>query len=198
MRRAPHRRHQHRQPAHHGTGARSLGGQPDPVADPRWLFQPEGAGLALRQRQTCAEQIDKLQDLILRLLQLPVTSAIPETLQKIKAMRTRQFDESKSLDEQLAEAQRGCRRSLANMDIIATQRLFPGVEVEMAPPQPGRHRARPHPLRHPGRSAAADPLPGPALRATCPRVGRQRDPGGRFSLHSASPWAPSGGPARLR
>ena len=36
---------------------------------------------------------------------------------------------------------------MANMDIIATQRLFPGVEVEMGPsPQQGRHRARPHPL----------------------------------------------------
>ena len=40
---------------------RSLGGQPDPVADPRRLFQPEGQALALRQRKQtfCAEQIDK-------------------------------------------------------------------------------------------------------------------------------------------
>ena len=53
-------------------------------------------------------------------------------LQKIKALRTRQFDESKSLDEQLAEAQRELQALMANMDIIATQRLFPGVEVEMA------------------------------------------------------------------
>ena len=53
----------HRQPAHRGTGARSLGGQPGPGC------RSSVAGfrrkeLALRQRkQTCAEQIDKLQDL---------------------------------------------------------------------------------------------------------------------------------------
>jgi len=96
-------------------------------------FSQKEQELALRQRkQTCAEQIDKLQDLILRLLQLPRDKRNPETLQKIKALRTRQFDESKSLDEQLAEAQRELQALMANMDIIATQRLFPGVEVEMA------------------------------------------------------------------
>jgi len=58
---------------------------------------------ALRQRkQACREQLDKLQDLI------------------------------QSLDEQLAEAQHALQALMASMDIIATQRLFPGVEVEMA------------------------------------------------------------------
>lgn len=88
---------------------------------------------ALRQRkQACREQLDKLQDLILRLLQQPSDKRNPETLKKIKAIRTHQLDESKSLDEQLAEAQHALQALMASMDIIATQRLFPGVEVEMA------------------------------------------------------------------
>lgn len=87
----------------------------------------------LRQRkQACREQLDKLQDLILRLLQLPGEKRNPETLQKIKALRTRQLDESKSLDAQLETVQAELQALMANMDIIATQRLFPGVEVEMA------------------------------------------------------------------
>lgn len=96
-------------------------------------FSQKEQELALRQRkQACREQIDKLQDLILRLLQLPGDKRNPETLQKIKALRTRQLDESRSLDEQLVEAQQALQALMANMDIIATQRLFPGVEVEMA------------------------------------------------------------------
>ncbi|MGU5716188.1 FapA family protein [Aeromonas taiwanensis] len=96
-------------------------------------FSHKEQELALRQRkQSCREQLDKLQDLILRLLQLPSDRRNPETLAKIKTLRTRQLDESKSLDEQLGEAQRELQALMANMDIIATQRLFPGVEVEMA------------------------------------------------------------------
>ena len=96
-------------------------------------FSHKEQELALRQRkQSCREQLDKLQDLILRLLQLPSDRRNPETLAKIKTLRTRQLDESKSLDEQLVEAQRELQALMANMDIIATQRLFPGVEVEMA------------------------------------------------------------------
>lgn len=96
-------------------------------------FSHKEQELALRQRkQSCREQLDKLQDLILRLLQLPSDRRKPETLAKIKTLRTRQLDESKSLDEQLVEAQRELQALMANMDIIATQRLFPGVEVEMA------------------------------------------------------------------
>ncbi|MFQ2100167.1 DUF342 domain-containing protein [Aeromonas sanarellii] len=96
-------------------------------------FSQKEQELALRQRkQACREQIDKLQDLILRLLQLPGDKRNPETLQKIKALRTRQLDESRSLDEQLVEVQQALQALMANMDIIATQRLFPGVEVEMA------------------------------------------------------------------
>lgn len=87
----------------------------------------------LRQRkQACREQLDKLQDLILRLLQLPQERRNPETLQRIKLLRTRQLDESQSLDEQLAAVQLELQALMARMDIIATQRLFPGVEVEMA------------------------------------------------------------------
>ncbi|MNG18721.1 hypothetical protein D3C77_655510 [compost metagenome] len=66
------------------------------------------------------------------MLQQPSDKRNPETLKKIKAIRTHQLDESKSLDEQLAEAQHALQALMASMDIIATQRLFPGVEVEMA------------------------------------------------------------------
>lgn len=88
---------------------------------------------ALRQRkQECREQLDKLQDLLLKLLQLPGDKRNPQTLQKIKLIRTRHIDESKLLDEQLEAAQEELQKLMAEMDIIATQRAFPGVEVEMA------------------------------------------------------------------
>ena len=81
MRKRPHRRHQHR----------PTGSSWRPCSEPRrrtgpgcrssaCCFQPEGAGAGLRQRkQACREQIDKLQDLILRLLQLPGDKRNPET-----------------------------------------------------------------------------------------------------------------------
>jgi uncharacterized protein (DUF342 family) len=88
---------------------------------------------ALRQRkQECRELLDKLQDLLLKLLQLPGDKRNPQTLQKIKLIRTRHIDESKLLDEQLEAAQEELQKLMAEMDIIATQRAFPGVEVEMA------------------------------------------------------------------
>ncbi|WP_338328979.1 FapA family protein [Aeromonas salmonicida] len=89
--------------------------------------------LALRQRkQECRDQLDKLQDLLLKLLQLPIDKRNPETLQKIKLIRTKHLEESKLLDEQLEAAQEELQKLMAEMDIIATQRVFPGVEVEMA------------------------------------------------------------------
>ncbi|MFK0667153.1 DUF342 domain-containing protein [Aeromonas salmonicida] len=89
--------------------------------------------LALRQRkQECRDQLDKLQDLLLKLLQLPTDKRNPETLQKIKLIRTKHLEESKLLDEQLEAAQEELQKLMAEMDIIATQRVFPGVEVEMA------------------------------------------------------------------
>ena len=61
---------------------------------------------ALRQRkQECREQLDKLQDLLLKLLQLPSDKRNPQTLQKIKLIRTQRLEESKLLDEQLEAAQ---------------------------------------------------------------------------------------------
>lgn len=87
----------------------------------------------LRQRkQACGEQLLKLQDLILKLLQLPREKRNPETVQKIKTLRIRQLDEAKSLNEQLAATQAQLQLLMAGMNIVATQRLFPGVEVEMA------------------------------------------------------------------
>ncbi|CAJ1886483.1 DUF342 domain-containing protein [Aeromonas salmonicida] len=89
--------------------------------------------LALRQRkQECRDQLDKLQDLLLKLLQLPTDKRNPETLQKIKLIRTKHLEESKLLDEQLEATQEELQKLMAEMDIIATQRVFPGVEVEMA------------------------------------------------------------------
>lgn len=89
--------------------------------------------LALRQRkQECRDQLDKLQDLLLKLLQLPTDKRNPETLQKIKLIRTKHLEESKLLDEQLEAAQEELQKLMAEMDIIAAQRVFPGVEVEMA------------------------------------------------------------------
>ena len=87
----------------------------------------------LRQRkQACGEQLLKLQDLILKLLQLPREKRNPETVQKIKTLRIRQLDEAKSLNEQLVATQAQLQLLMAGMNIVATQRLFPGVEVEMA------------------------------------------------------------------
>ena len=87
----------------------------------------------LRQRkQACGEQLLKLQDLILKLLQLPREKRNPETVQKIKTLRIRQLDEAKSLNEQLVATQAQLQLLMASMNIVATQRLFPGVEVEMA------------------------------------------------------------------
>ncbi|MNG09457.1 hypothetical protein D3C76_1410940 [compost metagenome] len=74
----------------------------------------------------------KLQDLILKLLQLPREKRNPETVQKIKTLRIRQLDEAKSLNEQLVATQAQLQLLMAGMNIVATQRLFPGVEVEMA------------------------------------------------------------------
>nr|WP_052159029.1 FapA family protein [Aeromonas bestiarum] len=88
---------------------------------------------ALRQRkQECRDQLDKLQDLLLKLLQLPGDKRNPQTVQKIKLIRTQHIDESKLLDEQLEAAQEELQKLMTEMDIIATQRVFPGVEVEMA------------------------------------------------------------------
>lgn len=88
---------------------------------------------ALRQRkQECRDQLDKLQDLLLKLLQLPGEKRNPQTVQKIKLIRTQHIDESKRLDEQLEAAQEELQKLMTEMDIIATQRVFPGVEVEMA------------------------------------------------------------------
>jgi len=76
--------------------------------------------------------LDKLQDLLLKLLQLPGDKRNPQTVQKIKLIRTQHIDESKLLDEQLEAAQEELQKLMTEMDIIATQRVFPGVEVEMA------------------------------------------------------------------
>lgn len=64
--------------AHNQTRLQILGG----------YFTHKEQEQALRQRkQECREQLDKLQDLLLKLLQLPSDKRNPQTLQKIKLIR---------------------------------------------------------------------------------------------------------------
>lgn len=87
--------------------------------------------LRMRQ-QLCQEQLDKIKELVMRLLQLPVDKRNPDTLRKLKPIRDQQLAELARLNEQLASHHEELQRLMAEMDIIATQHLFPGVEVEMA------------------------------------------------------------------
>ncbi|MGK4474738.1 DUF342 domain-containing protein [Aeromonas molluscorum] len=87
----------------------------------------------LKQRkQVCREQLLKVQDLLLKLLQLPSDRRNPQTLEKIKTLRQQYLSQSKGLDAKLDEAQQTLQQLLGEMDVTATQRLCAGVEVELA------------------------------------------------------------------
>ncbi|MFM4944720.1 DUF342 domain-containing protein [Aeromonas bivalvium] len=87
----------------------------------------------LKQRkQSCRDQLLKVQDLLLKLLQLPREKRNPETLDKIKTLRQQYLGQSKGLDAKLDEAQQALQQLLGEMEITATQRLYAGVEVELA------------------------------------------------------------------
>lgn len=87
----------------------------------------------LRQRkQACREQLLKVQDLLLKLLQLPSDRRNPQTLENIKTLRLQFLTQSKGLDAKLDEAQQALQQLLSEMDVTATQRLCAGVEVELA------------------------------------------------------------------
>ncbi|QTL94971.1 DUF342 domain-containing protein [Aeromonas jandaei] len=85
-----------------------------------------------QQQQLCQEQLDKLKELVMRLVQLPTEKRNPDTLRKLKPIRERHQQELRQLEEQLAANHEELQKLMAEMDIIATQHLFPGIEVEMA------------------------------------------------------------------
>ncbi|MFQ2367916.1 DUF342 domain-containing protein [Aeromonas enteropelogenes] len=87
----------------------------------------------LKQRQQAGQQqLDKLKELVMRLVQLPSDKRNPETLRKLKPIRDQLLAEQNQLSDQLAANHEELQKLMAEMDIIATQHLFPGVEVEMA------------------------------------------------------------------
>ncbi|WP_421231177.1 FapA family protein [Aeromonas sp. 603079] len=87
--------------------------------------------LKVRQ-QECQAQLDKIKALVMRLLQLPSDKRNPDTLRKLKPIRDHQLAELAQLDEQLTANQEELRNLMAQMEVIATQHLYSGIEVEMA------------------------------------------------------------------
>ncbi|XEI33184.1 FapA family protein [Aeromonas veronii] len=85
-----------------------------------------------QQQQACLEQLEKIKALVMRLVQLPSDKRNPDTLRKLKPIRERHQLELRQLEDQLAANREELQKLMADMDIIATQHLFPGVEVEMA------------------------------------------------------------------
>ncbi|WP_033136057.1 DUF342 domain-containing protein [Aeromonas finlandensis] len=85
-----------------------------------------------QQQQACQEQLEKIKELVMRLVQLPSDKRNPDTLRKLKPIRERHQLELRQLEDQLAANHEELQKLMAEMDIIATQHLFPGVEVEMA------------------------------------------------------------------
>lgn len=87
--------------------------------------------LKLRQ-QACQAQLEKIKELVMKLLQLPGDKRNPDTLRKLKPIRDHQLAELAQLDEQLTANQEELRNLMAQMEVIATQHLYSGIEVEMA------------------------------------------------------------------
>lgn len=75
-------------------------------------FSQKEQELALRQRkQTCAEQIDKLQDLILRLLQLPRDKRNPETCRRSRRCAPASSTRARAWTSSSPRRSGSCRRS---------------------------------------------------------------------------------------
>ncbi len=87
--------------------------------------------LKLRQLE-CQAQLDKIKALVMKLLQLPGDKRNPETLRKIKPIRDHHLAELTLLHEQLTANSEELQNLMAQMEVIATQHLFSGIEVEMA------------------------------------------------------------------
>ncbi|WP_235461972.1 DUF342 domain-containing protein [Aeromonas australiensis] len=84
------------------------------------------------RQQECRAQLDKIKTLAMRLLQLPSDKRNPETLRKLKSIRDHQLAQLSLLDEQLTANNEELQNLMAQMEVIATQHLFSGIEVEMA------------------------------------------------------------------
>ncbi|MGL4249153.1 MAG: DUF342 domain-containing protein [Aeromonas sp.] len=87
----------------------------------------------LKERQLeCQAQLDKIKALLLKLLQLPSDKRNPDTLRKLKPIRDQQLAELSQIHEQLTANHDELKKLMAEMEVIATQHLFSGIEVEMA------------------------------------------------------------------
>lgn len=80
----------------------------------------------------CQAQLDKIKMLVLKLLQLPSDKRNPDTLRKLKPIRDQQLAELTLIHEQITANHDALSNLMAEMEVIATQHLFSGIEVEMA------------------------------------------------------------------
>jgi uncharacterized protein (DUF342 family) len=87
--------------------------------------------LKVRQ-QACQVKIDQIKELVMKLLQLPSDKRNPDTLRKLKPIRDHHLAELTLLHEQLTANQEELQKLIAQMEVIASQHLFSGIEVEMA------------------------------------------------------------------
>ena len=87
--------------------------------------------LKVRQ-QACQVKIDQIKELVMKLLQLPSDKRNPDTLRKLKPIRDNHLAELTLLHEQLTATQEELQKLIAQMEVIASQHLFSGIEVEMA------------------------------------------------------------------
>ncbi|MGL6151942.1 MAG: DUF342 domain-containing protein [Aeromonas sobria] len=87
--------------------------------------------LKVRQ-QACQVKIDQIKELVMKLLQLPSDKRNPDTLRKLKPIRDNHLAELTLLHEQLTANQEELQKLIAQMEVIASQHLFSGIEVEMA------------------------------------------------------------------
>ena len=87
--------------------------------------------LKVRQ-QECLAQLDKIKTLVMKLLQLPDDKRNPDTLHKIKPIRDHHLAELTLIHEQITANHNEMQSLMAHMEVIATQHLFSGIEVEMA------------------------------------------------------------------
>jgi len=80
----------------------------------------------------CQAELDKIKTLVMKLLQLPNEKRNPDTLRKLKPIRDHQLAELTLIHEQITANHDALQTLMAEMEVIATQHLFSGIEVEMA------------------------------------------------------------------
>ncbi|MGH1409218.1 MAG: DUF342 domain-containing protein [Aeromonas sp.] len=84
------------------------------------------------RHQECQAQLDKIKELVTKLQLLPANKRNPATLHKLKPIIARHLADLALLDEQLAANHEELQELMADMEVIATQHLYSGIEVEMA------------------------------------------------------------------